>query len=394
MKVTDLQNLQQFCQTANQKKVFNVLIDKQGNIKEAAKVLDVGRRAIEKIVNRVQKNAETRGYSPEHNMTHAVPSSFIAKGISLYYNKDGEVTGQWVKANLKAEAEYEMMKQAIEGLLESVDGKYTPSKIPTIDTDDLLVVYNLGDPHVGMMAWQKESGDDFDLKIVENDMRAAMKSLVASSPASKQAMIIDLGDYFHSDSMDNTTRKSGNTLDVDSRWAKVLEIGLHIMIELVVEALAKHETVKVINAIGNHNEHSAIFLSLFLKAWFRNEPRVIVEDSPAMHLYHQFGKNLIGVTHGHTSKHNDLPEIMAHDCQDIWSSTQFRYWYVGHIHHDSVKEYRTCKVESFRTLAAKDAWHAGQGYRSGRDMKAIVLHKDYGEIQRNTVNVVMLRDKV
>jgi hypothetical protein len=47
--------------------------------------------------------------------------------------------------------------------------------------------------------------------------------------------------------------------------------------------------------------------------------------------------------------------------------------------------------ESFRTLAAKDAWHSGQGYRSGRDMKCIILHKEFGEIGRQTVNLAMLQ---
>jgi hypothetical protein len=55
-----------------------------------------------------------------------------------------------------------------------------------------------------------------------------------------------------------------------------------------------------------------------------------------------------------------------------------------------VKEYRGGVVEYFRTLAARDAWHAGQGYRAGRDMRLIVMHKDYGEVERHRCDVAML----
>lgn len=34
--------------------------------------------------------------------------------------------------------------------------------------------------------------------------------------------------------------------------------------------------------------------------------------------------------------------------------------------------------------------HAGQGYRSMRDTRSIVHHKDYGEVERHTVSAAML----
>jgi hypothetical protein len=69
-------------------------------------------------------------------------------------------------------------------------------------------------------------------------------------------------------------------------------------------------------------------MNQFIKAYYRNEPRVIVHDTPSMFMYHQFGKNLIGITHGHTVKADRLGEIMAVDCEELWSTTKFRYWYL------------------------------------------------------------------
>ena len=56
-----------------------------------------------------------------------------------------------------------------------------------------------------------------------------------------------------------------------------------------------------------------------------------------------------------------------------------------------MKDFTGCKVESFRILAPKDAWAAEKGYRAQQDMKAIILHKDYGEVARHIVNPEMLK---
>ena len=320
-----------------------------------------------------------------------VSAGEVLKATSTLFDEDGKVKLQWIKSDIPKEQQLEAFKAAIDAITDSVTPRPSvPS--PSDNLEDLMSVYTIGDAHIGMLAWGPESGEDNDLVTAETNLVAAMSMLVEQSNPTKEAFIIDVGDYFHSDNSENKTAKSGNVLDVDGRYAKVLEIGLRLTTELINKALEKHEVVRWRSAIGNHNEHSALMMNQFIKAYYRLEPRVIVHDSPSMFMYHQFGKNLLGVTHGHTAKPQSLGEIMSVDCEDIWSSTKYRYWYTGHIHHQSVKEYPSCVVETFRTLAGKDAWHAGMGYRSGQDMKCITLHKNFGEVSRNTVNITMLSD--
>jgi hypothetical protein len=99
---------------------------------------------------------------------------------------------------------------------------------------------------------------------------------------------------------------------------------------------------------------------------------------------------LIGATHGDTTKPEQLLGVMASDRAEDWGQTKHRYWYTGHVHHQSVREFAGVTAESFRTLAAKDAYAAGHGYRAGRDMRCIVLHRDHGEVERHRVDVGML----
>ena len=153
-----------------------------------------------------------------------------------------------------------------------------------------------------------------------------MELLVSQSRSTYEAFIVDVGDFFHSDNIENRTAASGHSLDVDGRYAKVLAFGLNLTTKLIDLALTKHQIVHWRSAIGNHNDHSAIMMNQFIKAYYRNEPRVVVHDEPSMYMYHQFGKNLIGITHGHKTKADNLGAIMSVDCEEIWSSTKFRYW--------------------------------------------------------------------
>jgi hypothetical protein len=78
---------------------------------------------------------------------------------------------------------------------------------------------------------------------------------------------------------------------------------------------------------------------------------------------------------------------MAADRPEDWGATDYRVWFTGHIHHQTRKEFPGCVIESFRTLAARDYWHAWKGYRSGQSLSCITLHKEYGEITRSTVDI-------
>jgi hypothetical protein len=387
--LSDLKGLLPYC-TPKQKKLVEEAI-KQGSIAKAARVIGIGERTARASFAGIRKKAAKQGYAPSNDMTRPVPDGFVVSGVSTYYNEDGVPTGQWVKSKLAEEQRLLAMKEAIDEMMADYKGVAKPTKMPKSSTDDIVVAIPMGDPHIGMYAWAEESGEDFDINIAREDLLSAANQLVKATPPASTCLIINLGDFFHADNMSNTTSRSGHALDVDTRWAKVLKLGCMLMVDVVKLALKKHPKVEVINAIGNHDDHSSVMLAAFMDAYFSNEPRVTIQPTTSKFHYFAFGKNLIGVTHGDTVKHADLGSLMATDKAEEWGASEHRYWYCGHIHNSRKMELRGCTVESFRTLAAKDAWHAGKGYRAGRDMNAIVLHKDFGEIARYRCDIRMAR---
>lgn len=386
----DVNALLPYCTSDKQRELL-LCIRSSKNIAQGIRKAGLDERNGRRKLAVIRKNAAKQGYAPSQDMTKPVPDGFVVSGVSTYYNEDGVPTGQWVKSKLQEEDRLIAMREAIAEMMQDYKGAAKPTKPPKRSNDDIVVGIPMGDPHIGMYAWAEEAGEDFDINIARSDLLSATKQLIDAAPPAHKCLIVNLGDFFHSDNQSNRTSRSGAALDVDSRWSKVLKLGCMLMVDVVKLALKKHPEVEVINAIGNHDDHSSVMLAAFLDAYFSNEDRVTIQPTTSKFHYFKFGKVFIGVTHGDTVKHRDLGEVMATDKPEEWGGSEHRYWLCGHIHHSSKTELRGCTIESFRTLAAKDAWHAAQGYRSGRDMNAIVWHKEFGEVARYRCDIRMAR---
>jgi len=371
-------NLINHCKTDRQVEILEAVYE-HGSNNKAAKALGAGRRTIDEGIERIKKAA---------NVYHS--PGFNVKGKSTLFDGEGNVKVEWVKTERDHEKN-ELLVESIKDVFEDYKGLSKPIKSPKSCKKDLLTIYPMGDPHVGMFSWAEETGESFDVKIAEKNLNQAVDILIDDAPPSDTALILNTGDFFHSDSQANMTARAGNQLDVDSRWARVLQIGVQIMIRCTQKALTKHRKVIVKNVIGNHDEHTSQVLAVALNCFFHNNKRVEIDTSPSKFWYYKFGKNLFGATHGDTAKPDKLPGIMATDQPKWWGETEYRYWLTGHIHHDSEKEFPGCKWMAFRTLATKDAWHTAQGYRSQRDMQSITYHREYGEESRNRRSIARIQ---
>ena len=158
---------------------------------------------------------------------------------------------------------------------------------------------------MGMYAWGEESGEDYDVDIAETLLVNSMTELVESAPDSEECYIANLADYFHTDTAENRTRQSGNILDVDTRWGKIFQVGVRAKREVINLALKKHKRVVVSSGRGNHDDES-IFCLMMMKAYFENEPRVIINLPINPFAYYVYGRNLIGLHHGNI-KADKLP---------------------------------------------------------------------------------------
>lgn len=364
-------------------------VNSAGSVRAASKAMNVDDKTIRGALKSVREKAAARGYSPEHHLTRPIAPGLKMRGTSQLF-KAGQAAPvlEWVKTSADAEAQEAIVRAFITELCQDAKGKSPLVSPPTLVNADLLAVYPVGDHHHGMYADPTETGDAYDAKISVSRLESAFNHLVSLAPPAETALLINLGDFLHANTGENSTA-AGTRLDVDTRFGKVLVSGAMALVRCVLKLLHKHQTVHVWNMRGNHDVDASLALAIGMSFYFHNEPRVIVDMGTSLYKYHRFGEVLIGSHHGHGAKPQDLPLIMADDRRADWGTTSHRVWHCGHIHHLTRRDYTGCTVETHRTLAGTDAWHAGQGYRSKKDMNSIIYHSRFGEIQRSRFEMAM-----
>lgn len=315
-------------------------------------------------------------------------AGLLLKKTSTMYDADGNVKLQWVSSEADKEDQLKAVQSAIESMVAGIESLQPSDSISLPDDDENITTYISSDVHIGALVWEPETGEDYDTDIAVERLKSSYDHLFATSPNSKAAIILDLGDLTEVDNFTGTTSKSGNILDTDSRFPKILTAAYQGLVYAIQKALTKHEIVYFYNIAGNHDNVVGHAVREIVNAYFRNEPRLIIDSSPAPIKYHQHGQTLLGFAHGDGLKMKDAGEVMAVDNEAIFSHTKHRFFLFGHIHKDSVHDGRLCKSESFRNIASLNAWAHHKGFRrQPGTMKSITYSATSGEVSRSTYNI-------
>jgi hypothetical protein len=347
---------------------------------------------VDEAGNTLKQWVKTERDSDDPPAHQPVPDGHLIDKVSTLLDGQGKVRAQWISAPKNEQTRWDEFWAACAKSAETYKGLADPVPAPTASNEELLTLYPLGDPHIGMLAWRRETGKDFDLQIAERDLLQVIDMLVDRAPNSKYGVLANVGDFFHADNATQLTPTSGNKLDCDGRSTKITEVGFTLFRRLVDLLLQKHGIVKIVNVPGNHDPQMARMLNFWVKAVYEREPRVVVIDNASPIMYMRHGKVLLGYAHGEDLKPDFMPGVMATDRPADWGETVYRMWITGHIHHQVRKEFPGCIVESFRTLATADAWHHRMGYRSGQSLCCITFDANYGEISRSTVDLRFARE--
>ena len=360
-----------------------------GGMRQAARALGVHHRTIGRSVDRAKARAARQGYAPDNDMRKIAPPGFVVKGTSTYYDEAGTLKAQWVKTDADKEAQLAIQEAAYAALAESLP-REAARPAPAARRADLCTVYTLTDSHVGMLAWHKEGGAEWDLEIAERTLTGAFDRLVESSPPAQTCVVAQLGDFLHSDGLLPVTPTSNHILDQDGRFSKVVQAAVRVLRRVLRTALDHHETVRVLMAEGNHDMASSVWLRVMFKALYENEPRVQMIDGELPFYAMQHGQTMLAWHHGHLKKNDALPLLFAAQYPRMWGDTTKRYRHTGHRHHVEEKEHSGMTVLQHSTLAARDAYAARGGWHSERQATSITYHSRWGQVARHTVTPEML----
>jgi len=318
-----------------------------------------------------------------------MPDGQKLKGTSTLYDKDGNERMTWVKTTADLERQQDMLREAAQALKDSIPPA-KPSKSSPRTKDSLASVYVLTDYHLGQLSWAEETGADWNIEIAEQMLVDWFSAAIEAAPKSETAVLAQLGDFLHYDSLEAVTPTSKHVLDADSRYCQIVRVAIRAMRRIVTMLLQKHINVHIVLCEGNHDLASSVWLREMFKAFYEQEPRVTVDNSPNPYYAVEWGNTSLFFHHGHKKRLNEISQTFAGLYRQLWGKTKYSYAHMGHLHHVASKEDSLMIVEQHPTLAAKDAHSASGGYVSNRGACVITYSKEYGEVSRVTIRPEML----
>lgn len=316
-------------------------------------------------VRHALKRIESKGEAPW--LSDAVtPEHLHCSKTTVQYNGKGEVVQEWKRLFPRVEA----LNDVVDGLCERAKGKATVKAYKGASkTTGALFELCLYDAHVGMYASEKQTLDEnYDCDIAAKRMVESAAGLLERANNPEKIVVVFGGDMLHADNRSNKTELSGNVLDVDTRYQRVVSYVVAACNDVVQLAAQKAKHVEVVVLRGNHSWHSEVWLARVLDAYYSKCPNVTIDLTQSSRVKMVWGKNLIVWAHGDRIAANKWGHIIPAEFAEEWGETRFRYLHCGHVHHSkkiepvSVEECAGLVVEYVPALCASDAWHAESGY--------------------------------
>jgi hypothetical protein len=372
--------------TVRQLEVLEAYEANDCNIEATARALGFHRKSVTDALDAVLRKAALQGLSPVEDAKGLAPETHIVRGKSMHYT-EGKLDQVWVKTHVKAEEILAQIKDAISAFL--MDVPQLPIAPAPLDVQTEIVPWiQIGDAHLGMLAHLAETNENFDLKIAERELLAAIFQLVDEMPPCERLVINDLGDFTHYENMAGETEASGHKLDYDGRFPRMIVVYSRVMRAIVERALTKAQHVDVIVNQGNHSRTNDIWMAELLRVAYGHTGRVHVLDNHSVFIPYRMGKTLVMVHHGDQCPPARLIGVMTTDFRKDYGETEFHYIDQGHVHHKFVtKEHSGAVIESWNNLAPNDKWHHEAGYRSRKSITVVLRSRLFGEVGRRVLSI-------
>jgi hypothetical protein len=155
-----------------------------------------------------------------------MPAGQILKGVSAFVDGEGRIRHQWIKT--KTDSVAPAMIEACLAEFRAYRGRAVIVEPPRRVDRALMNVIPIADPHNGMLSWAPQTGADYDLRIARERLLDKASDVLGRVDRAREALIANLGDWYHANDQRNVTPKSKHQLDVDGRWFKVLQAGVGV----------------------------------------------------------------------------------------------------------------------------------------------------------------------
>lgn len=250
---------------------------------------------------------------------------------------------------------------------------YAP--VRKVDPEKDVLEIDVADLHSGLLAWDAEAGENFNLQTCRDRFHGAVRDIVSRAKREdfSEIYFCALGDMLHIDN-DNNTTTAGTPQQADGRSAQIFDytfdtvnMALEILRELCIQ-------IHYVYTAGNHDRNTGYFLVRCLE---KANPDILFDSKPNPQKAIHFGNVLVGLTHGDMPTKNRGQWLLT-DYRAEFGDSRWVEEHSGHYHSEQAKPINGIMCRSMPAVTGSSAWEHQQGYRSDRALQCFVWSKQNG----------------
>lgn len=282
---------------------------------------------------------------------------------NVYSKQDGiqELYSSKIVVKPRGDVSLDEIKDFYEKLVDD----YTPPTVTKYEdkVDGCMFELPIFDLHLGKFSSPDIVIDNYNSEIARDCFNTVIDKCISRLKGTPvDEILFPVGqDFFHFDTV-GTTTTAGTPQDTDRKHQDMFKDGVLLLIDGISKLSRELKaTIKVFCVPGNHDFMSSYHAVMNLWAFFHNDENVIVDTTMSPRKYIQYGKCLIGFTHGDKEKKR-IEKIMQVEVPELWGMVNYREWHMGHLHSEHVTEDGGIIFRNLSSVTGSDAWHHNSGF--------------------------------
>jgi hypothetical protein len=253
--------------------------------------------------------------------------------------------------------------------------------------EDILAFLPHADWHLGMNVNEQQTGKDYNRHVAVDTILAGTERCIASQPACETAIIMNAGDLLHANDDADVTPRNKHKLKVEGTHHQNFETAVETTVGLIDMALSWHGSVEYRAIPGNHDPNIPGPLSVALRAYYRQEPRVKIVVDENKFYQRNFGVNFIAAHHGDGRNPKELAAGLPGRFPQEWGKAKHWHFFTAHCHHHKSDTFGHVRWFQLPSVCSLDTHAADLNYGGSAGLRAITFHKANGLETDFTVNL-------
>ena len=302
---------------------------------------------------------EIHGFDPrEFKIKHVTSNEWTTPSEDTqFYNYQSKISVIPITGEERTQADF----------LESLSKEVTPVQIKQTNFGKNNVIIALSDMHFG-----ETTMEDLQTKLeeIQETLRKGYKEVV----------IMNAGDFFHSDDMFSSRTIAGTVLETVD-MVRAVEDAKTFMHAVFTSAQENAEHVSYRYVAGNHSSFEYFFNEYLIVKY----PQVTVHQHNDLSTAFMIDNVLIALAHGHKIKKNNLSQVISYEYRELWGQASEVHCFTGHYHQLESQSLNGVIVHQLGTPKQADAYERQNGWVASRKL---IQMFEFNKDQLKTVHYI------